>query len=107
MPHISGKEWEYVKECLDTGWVSSVGSYVTRFEKMIADYVGAKHGIATTSGTAALHIALQVAGVEPDDEVIVSSTDVHRTGKRSPILRCMAGLHRCRTAVLADGSAAS
>ena len=73
VPHISGREWEYVKECLDTEWVSSVGSYVTRFEKMIADYVGAEHGIATTSGTAALHVALQVAGVEPGDEVIVSA----------------------------------
>lgn len=73
VPHISGKEWDYVKECLDTGWVSSVGSYVTRFEKMIADYTGAKHAIAATSGTAALHVALQVAGVQPDDEVIVSA----------------------------------
>ena len=73
VPHISGNEWEYVKECLDTGWVSSVGSYVTRFEKMTADYVGTKHAVAAVSGTAALHTALLVAGVEPDDEVIVSN----------------------------------
>jgi len=73
VPHISGHEWEYVKECLDTGWVSSVGSYVTRFEKMTADYVGTKHAVAAVSGTAALHTALLVAGVEPDDEVIVSN----------------------------------
>lgn len=73
VPHISGKEWEYVKDCLDTGWVSSVGSYVTRFEKMTAEYVGTQHAVAAVSGTAALHVALQVAGVEPDDEVIVSS----------------------------------
>jgi perosamine synthetase len=73
VPHISGNEWEYVKECLDTGWVSSVGSYVNRFESMTADYVGTKHAIAAVSGTAALHTALLVAGVEPDDEVLVSS----------------------------------
>jgi perosamine synthetase len=73
VPHISGNEWEYVKDCLDTGWVSSVGSYVTRFEKMTADYVGTKHAVAAVSGTAALHTALLVAGVEPDDEVIVSN----------------------------------
>jgi perosamine synthetase len=73
VPHISGREWEYVKACLDTGWVSSGGSYVTRFEQMTAEYVGAKHGIAATSGTAGLHVALQVAGVEPDDEVLVSA----------------------------------
>ena len=72
VPHISGNEWQYVKECLDTGWVSSVGSYVSRFERMTADYVGAKHAVAAVSGTAALHTALLVAGVEPDDEVIVS-----------------------------------
>ena len=72
VPHISGNEWQYVKECLDTGWVSSVGSYVSRFESMTADYVGAKHAVAAVSGTAALHTALLVAGVEPDDEVIVS-----------------------------------
>ena len=73
VPHISGNEWEYVKDCLDTGWVSSVGSYVTRFEKMTADYVGTKHAVAAVSGTSALHTALLVAGVEPDDEVIVSN----------------------------------
>lgn len=73
VPHISGNEWEYVKECLDTGWVSSVGSYVNRFERMTADYVGTKHAVAAVSGTAALHAALLVAGVEPDDEVLVSS----------------------------------
>jgi perosamine synthetase len=73
VPHISGNEWEYVKDCLDTGWVSSVGSYVTRFEKMTADYVGTKHAVAAVSGTAALHTALLVAGVKPDDEVIVSN----------------------------------
>jgi perosamine synthetase len=73
VPEIRGNEWNYVKECLDTGWVSSVGSYVDRFERMVADYVGAKYAVATVNGTAALHVALLVAGVEPEDEVLVSA----------------------------------
>lgn len=70
-PEIRGSEWKYVKECLDTGWVSSAGPFVNRFERMVAEYVGARWGVATCSGTAALHIGLLVAGVLPDDEVIV------------------------------------
>ncbi|HEX6193721.1 MAG TPA: LegC family aminotransferase [Chitinophagaceae bacterium] len=69
-PNIAGNEWKYVKECLDTGWVSSVGSYVTQFENMVAEYSGCKYGVATSSGTTALHIALLLAGVKRDDYVI-------------------------------------
>lgn len=71
VPHMAGAEWEYIKECLDTNWVSSVGPFVDRFEAELAAYVGTAHGVATASGTAALHVALLVAGVEPDDEVLV------------------------------------
>jgi perosamine synthetase len=63
----------YVKECLDTGWVSSVGSYVNKFESGMAAQVGTRSAVATASGTAALHAALLVAGVSPGDEVIVPS----------------------------------
>ncbi|NER87926.1 LegC family aminotransferase [Moorena sp. SIO3A2] len=73
IPEIRGNEWKYIKECLDTNWVSSVGAYVNRFESMVADYVGANHGVATVNGTSALHTALLVTGVEPDDEVLVST----------------------------------
>ena len=73
VPEIRGNEWKYIKDCLDTNWVSSVGSYVERFERMVAERVGVRHAIATVNGTAALHIALMLAGVEPNDEVIVSS----------------------------------
>jgi perosamine synthetase len=73
VPHLGGREWEYVKECLDTNFVSSVGPFVGRFEREIAERVGARHAVATVNGTAALHIALLVAGVEPDDEVLVST----------------------------------
>jgi perosamine synthetase len=72
-PEIRGNEWKYVKECLDTGWVSSVGSFVGRFERELATHVGTRAAVATSSGTAALHVALLVAGVEPNDEVLVST----------------------------------
>jgi perosamine synthetase len=70
-PVISGNEWKYVKECLDTGWVSSVGSYVTSFEEAVANYVGTEYAVATVNGTSALHVSLIVCGVQPNDEVIV------------------------------------
>jgi len=71
VPNISGNEWKYVKDCLDTGWISSVGSYVTQFEQMVADFAGAKYGVAAVNGTAALHIALLLSGVRQDDYVIL------------------------------------
>jgi perosamine synthetase len=73
VPEVRGREWEYIKECLDTNWVSSVGPFVDRFERDIADYLGAKFAIATTSGTSALHVSLLAGGVEADDEVLVST----------------------------------
>lgn len=73
VPEVRGNEWTYVRECLDTGWVSSVGAFVDRFERELAARTENRHGIATASGTAALHIALLIAGVEPNDEVLVSS----------------------------------
>jgi len=72
-PEIRGKEWEYIKECLDTGWVSTAGSFVSHFEEQLASYLGVKYAVAVSSGTAALHVALMTAGVQADDEVIVST----------------------------------
>ncbi len=69
-PNISGNEWKYVKDCLDTAWVSSVGSYVTLFEKMMAEFTGTKYAVATSSGTTALHVSLLIAGVEANDYII-------------------------------------
>lgn len=71
-PHLAGNEWKYLKECLDTQWVSSVGPFVDRFEKEVAQYTGAAHAVAVVNGTAALHTALKVVGVQPEDEVLVS-----------------------------------
>lgn len=71
VPSLKGKEWKYVKECLDTEWVSSAGKYVDLFERSIAEYTGAKYAIASVNGTSALQVSLRLAGVEPGDEVIV------------------------------------
>ncbi|ATP39076.1 aminotransferase DegT [Solibacillus sp. R5-41] len=72
-PTFDKKEVEYVTDCIKTGWVSSVGEYVTRFEEDLAKFVGVKRAVAVVNGTAALHIALKVAGVEAEDEVLMPS----------------------------------
>jgi len=72
-PLFTGNERAYVMECIDTGWVSSVGSYVDRFEKMIAEFTGAAWAVAVVNGTAALQVALTICGVKPEDEVLVPS----------------------------------
>lgn len=72
-PHLGGKESLYLDECIQSGWVSSGGPFVGRFEQQLAEYVGTKFAVATSTGTAAIHLALQVSGVQPDDEVLVPS----------------------------------
>ena len=63
----------YVQECITTGWVSSVGKFVDRFEEDLAEFTGAKRAIAVVNGTAALHVALKLCGVQPEDEVLLPS----------------------------------
>ncbi len=70
VPFVEGKEWEYVKECLDTGWISSAGAYVDSFEDKVKDFVGAKYGIACMNGTAGLHIAQILLGIGESDHVL-------------------------------------
>lgn len=70
-PRFAGREWVYVKDCLDTGWVSSAGGYVERFEALLAERLGVGYAVAAVNGTAALHAALLVSGVGPGDEVLV------------------------------------
>lgn len=69
-PSFEGNEWKYLKECLDSTYVSSVGDFVDKFELDLAKFTGASFAVSVASGTAALHISLLLAGVEPDDEVI-------------------------------------
>ena len=70
VPNISGNEWKYVKDCLDTAWISSAGNYVDKFEESVRNYTGAKHAVSCMNGTAGLQISLQLAGVTNDDIVI-------------------------------------
>jgi perosamine synthetase len=71
LPNLAGKEWEYVKQCLDTGWISTAGSFVDRFEVEFAQYLEVDGAVSVVNGTAALHIALQLLGVESNDLVIM------------------------------------
>ena len=70
-PRFVGNEWAYLKECLDSTYVSSVGKFVDRFEKELAEYTGAHRAVAVANGTAALQVALVLAGVESGDEVLI------------------------------------
>jgi len=70
-PQFEGHDAAYVAECIETGWVSSVGKFVDRFEADLATYTGHAHAIAVVNGTAALHLSLLLAGVQPGDEVLV------------------------------------
>lgn len=70
-PYFCGNEWLYIKECIDTGWVSSVGKFVDMFEEKLAEFTGVKRAVAVVNGTAALQICLQLVGVKKEDEVLI------------------------------------
>ena len=72
-PFFRGKEKEYLIDTIDSTFVSSVGAYVNKFERLISEFTGAKFAIATTNGTSALHASLLLLGVQPGDEVITQS----------------------------------
>ena len=71
VPSLQGNEWKYIKECLDTNWVSSSGKFVNRFEEEICRFTGAQYAVSTINGTAALHVALLSLDVKAEQEVIV------------------------------------
>jgi len=70
-PEFRGHDWDYVKDCLDTGWVSSVGQYVDRIERDLEAFTGVNHAVAVSNGTAALEVCFRLAGIEAGDEVLV------------------------------------
>lgn len=72
-PRFIGNEKKYLEECIDSNFVSSVGEFVGKFERMCAEYAGTRYAVAAMNGTAALHVALQLSGVRRDDEVITQS----------------------------------
>lgn len=71
IPHLGGNELKYVTDCIETGWVSSAGAYVTQFEEMVAAFSGNKYGVAAVNGTAGLHLAMHMLGIEEGDQVLV------------------------------------
>ena len=73
IPFLNGNEWKYIKECLDTNWVSSAGKYVDKFEEKFAEFLNCRKAVVTMNGTAALQLALETLNVGEGDEVIVSS----------------------------------
>jgi len=93
-PYLGGRETEYVLDCLNTNWISSTGKYLAQFEQSFARYCGSQHGIATTSGTTALHLAVAAAGLGPGDEVIMPTFTIAAT--------VFAALYAGATPVLVD-----
>lgn len=90
-PCFDENEEKYISDCIKTGWVSSAGKYVDRFENMLVEYTGAKYAVATVNGTSALHMCYVLAGVQPMDEVMVQ--DLTFVGTVNPIIYCNAVPH--------------
>ncbi len=70
-PKLDGNELKYITDCVSSGWISSIGKYITKFEEEFSNFIGTKHGIATSNGTTALHLALVAFGIGEKDEVII------------------------------------
>lgn len=93
-PLLEGNEEKYLLECIRTGWISSEGPFIERFEQSFADYIGRKHAIAVTNGTSALDASIEALGIGPGDEVIVPTLT---------IISCLGQICRCgATPVLVD-----
>ncbi|MCR4745689.1 MAG: DegT/DnrJ/EryC1/StrS family aminotransferase [Lachnospiraceae bacterium] len=75
-PLLDGNEKKYLEECVETGWISSEGSFVRKFEDKMSSYVDRKHGVSVTNGTAALEIAVRAIGIEEGDEVIMPTLTI-------------------------------
>jgi len=73
VPLFAGNESKYVQQCIETGWVSSAGAFVTQFEQKLCEFTGSRYAVACVNGTAALHMALLLAAVQPGDEVLMPS----------------------------------
>jgi perosamine synthetase len=100
-PEFAGSEWDYVKDCIDTGWVSSVGAYVDRFEAMLRGITGADHAVACVNGTSALSLAMLAAGVARDDEVIVPGLSFVATANAAAHLGAVPHFADCEAETLA------
>ncbi len=80
-PTMHGEEFLYMKEAYDTNWMSTVGANIDEVERLTAEKIGCKYAVALSCGTAALHLAMKVAGVKRGQHVLCSSQTLHATGK--------------------------
>src|SRR5206468_9995907 len=87
-PHMSGEELEFVKDTFASNWIAPLGPQVDAFEREMAEYVGVSHASALVSGTAGIHLALRLIGVQPGDEVLVSAFTF--SGSANPVLYVIA-----------------
>jgi perosamine synthetase len=94
-PDLSGNERKYVLECVDSSWISSIGEFIGRFERSVAALTGARHAIAVSNGTVALHLAFHCLDIGPGDEVIVptftyvaSVNTIAQTGAKPVFVEC-------------------
>ena len=95
-PLLDGNEKKYVDDCLNSGWISSAGKYVTEFEEKFAKYCGCKYGVTTTSGTTALHLALAAWGLGR----VMRLSCRHSQLRHVPLLCCIRELHPCLWTVI-------
>jgi len=105
-PRFDGDDWPPVRECIETGWVSTAGRHVERFEERLCAATGARHAIATVNGTAALHTCLMVAGVRPGDEVLLPSLTFVATANAVAYCGAVPHFVDCDPATLGVGAAA-
>ncbi|MBI5625578.1 MAG: LegC family aminotransferase [Elusimicrobia bacterium] len=99
-PVFRGNEWRYLKECLDSGWVSTAGPFVGRFEEAVRAKLGARHAVAVVNGTSALHLALRAAGVRAGDEVLAPSLTFIATANAAVYLGALPRFVDCEEASL-------
>ena len=85
-PYLGQREKELVNDCLESGWISSAGKYIEKFESQFSEYCECAAGVTTTSGTTAIHLALKSLGVGPGDEVLVPAFTM--VGSVYPIVQC-------------------
>lgn len=83
-PHMTGNEQKYIDEVFQSNYIAPLGAFVDRFEEMVSEYTGAKYALATSSGTAAIHLALRVLGIREGDIVLASTFTF--IGSVAPIL---------------------
>ena len=103
-PTMHGPEIEYVKEAYETNWMSTVGKNINEVERLAAEKIGCKYAVALSAGTAALHLAMKLAGIKPGDKVFCSDMTFDATVNPVVYERRYSSVHRYRVRYLEHGS---